>query len=96
MHVVKKGVAHPLNANSIPMGYIAKCTRGFYGKKNMMSKPFLKINDHIIEFDTEQDKQDFLDNLLDLLSKHGYIANSVNYSLFEPFSETITMVGKAK
>lgn len=61
-----------------------------------MNKPFLKINDHTIEFDSEQEKEDFLDGLLDLLSKHGYIANSVNCKLFEPFSETITMVGKTK
>ena len=60
----------------------------------MTSKPFIKINDHIIEFDSEQEKQNFLDGLLDLLSEHGYIANSVNCNLFEPFSETITIVGK--
>lgn len=62
----------------------------------MTSKPFLKINDHVIEFDSEQEKENFLDDLLDLLSEHDYVASSANCNLFEPFSETITMVGKTK
>ena len=61
-----------------------------------MDKPYFTINQQRIEFDSEKEKEDFLEEFADWLHEHKYFVSSISYDLCdtdEPFTEDITMIG---